>query len=62
MLLKQPAVPLDGFGGTTSELAPAVWQAAQMPTFPVSVVVWVGVPGTVEVHGLAGWGDETVSP
>ena len=34
VLLKQPAVPVAAFVFPKVELAPPVWQAAQMPTLP----------------------------
>jgi len=49
-------------GGTTDELAPPVWQMAQVAALAESVVVWVEAPTAVDVQGLAGWGDETSSP
>lgn len=62
VLLKQPAVPLAGEGGLTSELAPPVWQMAQVAAFRGSVLVWVEAPAVLDVQGLAGWGEDTSSP
>jgi hypothetical protein len=62
VLLKHPAVPGAAFAFPSVELAPPVWQAAQIPTLPASVVSWVGCPATRENQGFPAWGALTPLP
>src|SRR5512142_2362635 len=62
--LKQPEVPFRSSGcGARLELAPFVWQMAQMASLVVSVDVCPVLPAAVVPrHGLEGWGALFRSP